>query len=226
MSGAAQDKRNVGILISGRGSNMVALLEAMRAGDVAGRPAIVVSNDPGAHGLVRAQSFGVPTAVVPSREFKGQGREAHDRAVSAVLEEALVEFVCLAGYMRVLSPWFVARWKDRLINIHPALLPSFPGLHGQRQALDHGVRIAGCTVHFVDAEVDHGPIIVQAAVPVLPGDTEETLGDRILAQEHRIYPLALSWLCAGRLRVAGRSVVLEDERVEPPAAVVAPHPRS
>lgn len=216
--------KKVGILLSGRGSNMVALVEAMHAGEVPAEPAIVVSDRPEAPGLVRAASLGVATAAVPRREYRGRGREAHDRAVAAVLEEAGVDLVCLAGYMRILSRWFVERWEGRMLNIHPALLPSFPGLHGQRQALEHGVRIAGCTVHFVDAEVDHGPIVIQAAVPVLPGDDEETLSARILAQEHRIYPLALRWLAEGRLRIEGRRVVLEGEDPGLPGALVSPAP--
>jgi phosphoribosylglycinamide formyltransferase 1 len=216
----------VGILISGRGSNMVALIEAMHAGAVEGRPALVLSNDPEAPGLVKAQSLGVPTAVVPNRDFKGQGREAHDRAVAAALDGASLDVVCLAGYMRILSPWFVEHYQARMINIHPGLLPSFPGLHGQKQALDHGVRISGCTVHFVDAEVDHGPIIAQAAVPVFPGDTEDSLSARILEQEHRIYPLALGLLCAGRLRIEGRRVIVTGEKVEPPDSLVSPTPFS
>ena len=214
----------VGILISGRGSNMVALLEAMRSGAVRGRPALVVSNDPAAPGLAKAQSYGVPTFVAANRDFKGQGREAHDRAVSTALEAAGVEVACLAGYMRVLSPWFVERWSGRLINIHPALLPSFPGLHGQKQALDHGVRLTGCTVHFVDAEVDHGPIIIQAAVPVLPEDDEDSLAARILEQEHRIYPLALALVCEDRLRIDGRRVIVCGEVIRPPACLLMPGP--
>lgn len=214
----------VGILISGRGSNMVALLEAMRAGEVPAVAALVVSNDPEAEGLAKARAYGVPTAVVPQREFKGKGRQAHDEAVVMELDRHGVEIVCLAGYMRILSPWFVARYEGRLLNIHPALLPAFPGLHGAKQALDHGVRVTGCTVHFVDAEVDHGPIIAQAAVAVQPGDTEETLAARILEQEHRIYPLALRLLCEGRLAVEDRCVVVAGEEPGFPLAVVSPDP--
>lgn len=217
--------KNVAILVSGRGSNMVALLEAMRAGTIAGRPVIVVSDVPDAPALERARSFGVRAEVVDRTAFRGAGRrEAHDRAVNQLLDEAAANVVCLAGYMRVLSPWFVERWQDRMINIHPALLPSFPGLHAQKQALDHGVRVSGCTVHFVDAQVDHGPVIAQAAVPVLPGDDEDTLAARILVQEHRLYPLALGWLCAGRLRVDGRRVIVDGEAVLPAGALLAPSP--
>ncbi len=216
--------KNVGILVSGRGSNMIALLEALRSGEAAGRPVLVLSNEPDAPALERARSYGIPTCVVAHREYRGQGREAYDRAVAAALDEAGVELVCLAGFMRVLSAWFTERYTGRLINIHPGLLPSFPGLHAQRQALEHGVRVAGCTVHFVDAAVDHGPIIAQAAVPVLADDTEETLSARILEQEHRLYPYALALLCAGRVRVDGRRVVVETERAGLPVALAVPAP--
>ncbi len=216
-------RKRVGILLSGRGSNMVALVEAMRSGEVPAEPVVVVSDRPGAPGLDRARSLGVPAVAVPWREYRGR-REDHERAVAGVLDEAGVEIVCLAGYMRLLSPGFVERYEGRMLNIHPALLPAFPGLHGQRQALEYGVRIAGCTVHFVDAEVDHGPVIVQAAVPVLPGDDEDTLAARILVQEHRIYPLALRWLAEGRLRVEGRRVLLAGEDPGLPGSLVSPAP--
>ncbi len=216
--------KNVGVLVSGRGSNMIALFEAMRSGDATGRPVLVLSNEPDAPALARAASYGVATRVIPHRDFRGQGREAYDRALAAALDEAGVEIVCLAGFMRVLSAWFTDRYAGRLINIHPGLLPSFPGLHAQRQALEHGVRVAGCTVHFVDAAVDHGPIIAQAAVPVLPDDTEESLSARILEQEHRLYPYALALLCAGRVRVDGRRVLVETERAGLPLALAVPAP--
>ncbi|MCU0229894.1 MAG: phosphoribosylglycinamide formyltransferase [Acidobacteria bacterium] len=219
-----QARRRVGILISGRGSNMVALLEGMRAGEIPAEAAVVVSNDPDAVGLAKARAYGVATAVVPQREFKGKGRQAHDEAVAAELDRHGVELVCLAGYMRILSPWFVERYHGRLLNIHPALLPAFPGLHGAKQALDHGVRVTGCTVHFVDAEVDHGPIVAQAAVAVQPGDTEETLAARILEQEHRIYPLALRLLAQERLSIDGHRVVVAAEEPGLPAAIVSPDP--
>lgn len=214
--------KRVGILISGRGSNMTALLEGMRAGEIPAEPAVVVSNKERAPGLDKARAFGVPAVVVPSARYRGRGREAHDRAVAEVLDEHGVEIVCLAGYMRVLSAWFVERYAGRILNIHPALLPSFPGLHAQRQALEHGVRVTGCTVHLVDAEVDHGPIVVQAAVPVLPGDDEASLAARILEQEHRCYPLALRLLCEGRLRVEGRRVLVDGEPPLEPHAILVP----
>ncbi len=218
--------KNVGILVSGRGSNMVALLEGMRAHEIDARCALVVSNVPDAPALPKARSYGVSTAVVDQRGTRGAGaREAHDRAVDEALRAAGVEVVCLAGYMRILSAWFVEAWRDRLINIHPSLLPSFPGLHAHRQVLEHGARVSGCTVHFVDAEVDGGPIIAQAAVPVLPGDDEDSLAARVLEQEHRVYPRALQLLCAGRLRVDGRRVVVEAEPLDAPRSLVVPPPR-
>ena len=215
--------KKVGILISGRGSNMVALLEGMRAGEIPGQAALVVTDRADAPGLAKAASFGVPTAVVDRKGYKGR-RDEHDRAVGDALEAAGVDLVCLAGYMRILGAAFVERFAGRMINIHPALLPAFPGLHAQRQALEQGARISGCTVHFVDAQVDHGPTIVQAAVPVLPDDTEQSLSERILEQEHRVYPLALKWLCQGRVRVEQGRVVLEGEAVEPPLSLMVPGP--
>lgn len=215
-------ERLIGILISGRGSNMVALLEAMRSGDLPARAALVVSSKDDAPGLFKARSFSVPTAVVPQSAFKGRPREDHDRAVALKLDEAGVEFVALAGYMRILSPWFVERYAGRMINIHPALLPAFPGLHAQRQALEAGARISGCSVHFVEPAVDAGPIIAQAAVPVLPGDDEDALAARILEQEHRIYPLALRLLCENRLRIVDRRVVVDGEHVDIPGCLVMP----
>ncbi len=196
----------VGILISGRGSNMVALVEAMREGRVPAEPAVVVSNVPEAPGLYRAAALGVPTAVVDHRAVKP--REAHERAVAEVLERHRVDLVCLAGYMRLLSPWIVSRYRGRILNVHPALLPAFPGLDAQRQALEHGVKVTGCTVHFVDERLDQGPIVRQAAVPVLEDDTEASLSARILEQEHRIYPEAVALYFAGRLRLDGRRVIV------------------
>jgi phosphoribosylglycinamide formyltransferase-1 len=214
--------KTLGILVSGRGSNMVALLEGVRSGRIPAEIGVVVSNKPSAPALEKARSFGVPTAVVPQKEFRGRDREEHDRAVQAKLDEAGVEAICLAGYMRILSPWLVEHYRHRILNIHPSLLPAFPGLHGQRQALEYGVRVTGCTVHMVDAELDHGPIIVQAAVPVLPEDTEESLSARILEQEHRIYPLAVRWLCEDRLEVEGRRVRLHGEPAVEPWSELSP----
>jgi phosphoribosylglycinamide formyltransferase-1 len=194
----------VGILISGRGSNMVALVEAMARGEVAADPAIVVSNVPDAPGLREAAARGVATAIVDHRQIRP--RPAHEERVIELLERESVDLVCLAGYMRLLSPRLVTAFPLRILNVHPSLLPAFPGLHAQRQALEHGVKQAGCTVHFVDEVCDHGPIVAQAAVPVLEGDTEASLSARILEQEHRLYPHAVSLFFAGRLRVEGRRV--------------------
>jgi phosphoribosylglycinamide formyltransferase-1 len=212
----------IGILVSGRGSNMVALLEGARSGFIPGKVGVVVSNKPSAAALDKARSFDVPTAVVPQKDFRGRDREEHDRAVHQVLAEAGVDLICLAGYMRILSPWLVGRYPNRIVNIHPSLLPAFPGLHGQRQALEYGVRVSGCTVHLVDAELDHGPILVQAAVPVLADDTEETLAARILEQEHRIYPLAVRWLCQDRVELDGRRVRIRDEHLAEPWSALSP----
>ncbi len=197
------ERGRVGILISGRGSNMVALLDAMEAGAIDADPAVVVSNVAGAPGLQLAAKRGVPTSVVPRNRRK---REEHDQAVVDVLKEHDVQVVCLAGYMRLLSPVMVHEFPNRIFNIHPSLLPAFPGLHAQQQALDYGVKVAGCTVHLVDEICDHGPIVLQAQVPVLEDDTEEALSARILEQEHRIYPEAVSLYFAGRLTPAGRRV--------------------
>jgi phosphoribosylglycinamide formyltransferase 1 len=194
-------KLKVGVLISGRGSNMAALIEAAKAADFPAEIAVVVSNVASAPGLTVAQAAGVATAAISHRDFAD--RESFDRAVSAELEKHHVGLVAEAGFMRIHSPWFPAHWRDRLINIHPSLLPAFPGLHVQQQAIDAGVRISGCTVHFIIAELDSGPIIAQAAVPVLPGDTTETLAARILRQEHRLYPQVVRWFAEGRIAVRG-----------------------
>ncbi len=196
--------RTLGVLISGSGSNLQAILDRVADGSLPCDVAVVISNDPSAKGLVRAAAAGVPTAVVEHRRHAG--REDFERALTAELERAGVELVVLAGFMRVLSPFFVRRWAGRLVNIHPALLPSFPGVRAQRQAFDYGVRFTGCTVHFVDEGTDTGPIIVQAVVPVLPTDDEATLAARILSEEHRVYPQAIRWIVEGRVRIEGRVV--------------------
>lgn len=198
----------VGILISGRGSNMVALVEAMRDGSIPAEPAVIVSNVPEAAGLDRARQWGIPAEVVDHKKIKP--RATHEAAVMKVLRAQRVELVCLAGYMRLLTPAIVSEFRHRILNIHPSLLPAFPGLHVQQQALDYGVKVSGCTVHFVDEECDHGPIVVQATVPILEGDTEETLSARILEQEHRIYPRAVALYFQGRLRIEGRRVRILD----------------
>ncbi len=199
--------KQVAILLSGRGSNFLALSEATEAGRIPARIVLVLSNVPLAAGLGLAKERGYATAVVPSRGHRD--REAYDRLVVRELENRGVDIVCLAGFMRLLSPWFVSRFPMRILNIHPSLLPAFPGLHAQRQALEWGARVSGCTVHFVDEKLDHGPIIVQQAVPVLDDDTEETLSSRILEQEHRIYPRALRLVCEDRVTVVGRRVQVD-----------------
>jgi phosphoribosylglycinamide formyltransferase-1 len=198
----------VGVLISGRGSNMAALMEAARAPDYPAEIACVVSNVASAPGLGIARNAGVATAAISHKEFPD--RESFDRVVSAELERHGVELVALAGFMRIQSPWFPERWKERMLNIHPSLLPAFPGLRVQQQAIDAGVRISGCTVHFVTADLDAGPIIAQAAVPVLPDDTAETLAQRILRQEHRLYPQVVRWFAEGRISLAGGRVMVKD----------------
>ena len=198
--------RYIGVLLSGRGSNFEALADSCAAGRIPGAGiSLVVSNREGAPGIERARARGIPTRVIPS---KGLEREAYDRQVAAALDEAHVDLICLAGYMRLLSPFFVARFAGRILNIHPSLLPAFPGLEAQRQALEHGVKWTGCTVHFVDENLDAGPIVLQATVPVRDNDTVETLSARILAEEHRIYTEAVAIVLLGRYRMEGRRVVL------------------
>ncbi len=189
--------RRVGILISGRGSNMVALLRAARAPDYPADIALVVCNQPHAPGIALAAEAGVPVAVIDHRRF-GKDRAAHEAAIDAALREAGVEIVCLAGYMRLLTAFLVTAWQGRMLNVHPSLLPAFPGLHTHARALAAGVKLHGCTVHLVTETMDEGPILAQAAVPVLPGDTEDSLAARVLVQEHRLYPAALAAFAAGR----------------------------
>jgi len=186
----------VGILISGRGSNMAALLDAAREPDYPADIVQVVSNQPQAPGLQLAAQAGVATAAIDHRRF-GQDRAAHEAAIDAALRQAGVEIVCLAGYLRLLTPFLVSAWQGRMLNIHPSLLPAFPGLHTHRRALEAGVKLHGCTVHLVTDAMDEGPILAQAAVPVLPHDTEDSLAARVLVQEHRIYPMALAAVVRG-----------------------------
>jgi phosphoribosylglycinamide formyltransferase-1 len=198
-------KKRIGVLLSGRGSNFVALAESVATGRIPNAEiAIVVSNREGAPGIDKAKERGIATRIIPS---KGLEREAYDRQVVAVLNEHNVEFICLAGYMRLLSPYFVASFPNRILNIHPSLLPSFPGLESQRQALEYGVKFAGCTVHFVDENLDAGPIVLQAAIAVRDDDTEVTLSERILAEEHRIYSEAVKIVLDGKYKITGRRVV-------------------
>jgi phosphoribosylglycinamide formyltransferase 1 len=197
--------KRIGVLLSGRGSNFEALAESVAAGRIPGAEiAVVVSNRDGAPGIDKAKQRGIATRVIPS---KGLEREAFDRQVVAVLNEHKVDLICLAGYMRLLSPYFVAAFPLRILNIHPSLLPSFPGLESQRQALEYGVKFAGCTVHFVDENLDAGPIVLQAVVPVQDGDTDGMLSERILAEEHRIYTEAVKIVLEGKFKIAGRRVV-------------------
>jgi phosphoribosylglycinamide formyltransferase 1 len=197
-------KKRIGVLLSGRGSNFEALADSVAAGRIPNAEiAIVLSNREGAPGIERAHARGIEARVIPS---KGLEREAYDRLVVAALREKNVDLVCLAGYMRLISPYFVAEFRNRILNIHPSLLPAFPGLEAQRQALDHGAKFSGCTVHFVDEHLDAGPIVSQAVVPIEDRDTPETLAARILREEHRIYSEAVRIVLEGRYRIEGRRV--------------------
>lgn len=200
-------KVSIGVLISGGGTNLQALIDAIEAGKLDAKIEVVLSNKVDAYGLTRAQKHGVPTAVLNHKDFSS--REAYDQAAVALLRERGVELVALAGFMRLLSPVFVKAFSNRIMNIHPALLPSFPGLNVQQKALEHGARFSGCTVHFVNEECDEGPIIIQAVVPVFSNDTSEALAARILEQEHRIYPRAIQLYAEGRLKVVGRRVLVD-----------------
>src|SRR5712671_2011932 len=197
--------KRIGVLLSGRGSNFEALADSVGSGRLPGAEiAVVVSNREGAPGIERAKVRGIAARVIPS---KGLEREVYDRQVAAVLREFKVDLVCLAGYMRLLSPFFVASFPNRILNIHPSLLPSFPGLESQRQALEYGVKFAGCTVHFVDENLDAGPIVLQAVVPVKDDDTEAALSERILREEHRIYSEAVRIVLEGKFKIEGRRVL-------------------
>jgi phosphoribosylglycinamide formyltransferase-1 len=204
--------KKIGILLSGRGSNFEALADAVSAGRISGAEiAIVISNREDAPGIAAAKSRGIPARVIASR---GLEREAYDRLVAKELRERGVELVCLAGFMRLLSPFFIEEFRGRIVNIHPSLLPSFPGLEAQRQALEYGVRYAGCSVHFVDENLDAGPIILQAVVPVMDDDTEDTLAARVLKEEHRIYSEAVRIVLEGRYRIDGRRVIHLDAQAK------------
>ena len=197
--------KRIGVLLSGRGSNFEALADSVVAGRIPNAQiAMVISNRPDALGLEKAEARGIPARTIPS---KGLQREVYDRQVVSVLQEYKVDLICLAGYMRLLSPYFVAAFPQKILNIHPSLLPSFPGLESQKQALDHGVKFAGCTVHFVDENLDAGPIILQAVVPVLDADDEHALSQRILKEEHRIYSEAVKLVLEGKYRIEGRRVL-------------------
>jgi len=208
------------VLVSGSGTNLQAIIDAIENGRVPAEVRAVVCNRPHALALQRARRHNLPVEVVDHKAFAS--RESFDERVVALLRDRGVELVCLAGFDRLLSPAFIRGFRDRILNIHPALLPAFPGLHAQRQALDYGVRIAGCTVHLVDEQTDHGPIVIQAAVPVYSDDTLEALTERILAEEHRIYPEAICLFAEGRIRLDGRRVRILNEEPLADRALVNP----
>ncbi|MEO8048952.1 MAG: phosphoribosylglycinamide formyltransferase [Acidobacteriota bacterium] len=196
--------KRLGILLSGRGSNFVAIADAIAAGRLDAEIGVVITNRADAPGMTAARQRGLNVAMLPSR---GIEREEHAARLAAALDEADVDLICLAGYMRLLSAIFIRRYPQRILNIHPSLLPAFPGLHAQQDAIDHGVKVSGCTVHFVDEGLDSGPIVKQAAVPVLDDDTTESLASRILKEEHRIYSEAIALVLSGKYRIEGRRVV-------------------
>ncbi len=210
----------IGVLISGSGTNLQSIIEAIEAKKLDAKIAVVLSNKADAYGLVRARNHRIPSEVLDHKSYSS--REAYDQAVVDLLRQRGVELVVLAGFMRLLSPEFIKAYSNRIMNIHPALLPSFPGLHVQKKAVEHGVRFAGCTVHFVNEECDEGPIIIQAVVPVFPDDSEETLAARILKQEHRIYPRAIQLYAEKRLHVVGRRVMVDGLKRDEDQVLVQP----
>ena len=216
----AAGRKRVGVLISGRGSNMVSLAEAAQAPDYPAQIALVLSNIPDVAGLDRARGFGIATATVDHRAF-GKDREAFERAMDEVLRVNQIDLVVLAGFMRILTPWFVMRWEGRMINIHPSLLPLFKGTHTHERALEAGVRLHGCTVHYVVPELDAGPIVAQAAVPVLPGDDADTLSARVIVQEHRLYPAALALIAGGGAVLDGGRVRFTAQERDAGAAILS-----
>jgi len=217
---SAPRRKRVAALISGRGSNMLSLMAAARQADYPAEIALVFSNKLDAPGLATAREAGIATAALSHRDHPT--REDFERAMQAILEEHAIDLICLAGFMRLLTPWFVGMWEGRMLNIHPALLPSYRGLHTHERALEDGVKIHGATVHFVVPEMDAGPIIAQAAVPVVDGDTPETLGARVLRQEHVIYPLALKLVASGATRIDGNRVTTGERASE--SLLVVPTP--
>lgn len=210
---------NVAVLVSGRGSNLQALIDACADKDFPARIVAVISNNPGAYGLERAKAAGIPTAVVNHREY--EDKESFETALDEELKKHDTKFICLAGFMRILDARFVNRWKDRILNIHPSLLPSFKGLHTQERALEAGVRFTGCTVHIVRPEMDDGPIILQAAVAVDPEDTAENLSERVLKLEHIIYPEALKLMAMGRVSISGDKAII-DKAAYPTEGLISP----
>ncbi len=211
---------SIGVLLSGSGTNLQAIVDAIEGGTLDAKVEVVLSNKTEAYGLARARKHGIPTEVLNHKDYAT--REAYDEAVVALLRLRGVELVVLAGFMRLLSPVFVKAYSNRIMNIHPALLPSFPGLHVQRKALEHGVRFSGCTVHFVNEECDEGPIIIQAVVPVFPDDSDASLAARILEQEHRIYPRAIQLYAEDRLHIVGRTVRVDGLKKDGSLALIQP----
>jgi phosphoribosylglycinamide formyltransferase-1 len=202
---------NIGVLISGRGSNLQAIIDASERGDIPAKVVVVISNNPKAYGLERAKKHNIPTSVFIPKGYPD--KNTYELEIVKTLKQKKVDLVCLAGYMRIVGPVLLEHYSGKMINIHPALLPSFPGLNSQKQALEHGVKVSGVTVHFVDEGCDTGPIILQAAVPVLENDTEDTLSARILEQEHKIYPQAVKSFAEGKLKIEGRRVI-RNEKVQ------------
>lgn len=210
-------RRKVAVMISGNGSNLQALIDATHKESFPAEIVLVISNKADAHGLNRAEDAGIPTEVVKHGDY--ESREKYDDALHALLKKYNADYVCLAGFMRLLSTTFVEKWEGKMINIHPSLLPAFKGLDVHRQAIDAGVRFTGCTVHFVVPEMDSGPIIVQAAVPVKKDDDEESLKERVHQAEHKIYPLALKWLAAGKLKIDGQRVEVDENILSPETTI-------
>ncbi len=210
----------LGVLASGSGSNLQAILDRCADGSIPAQVAVVISNVAGAKALSRAEKAGVPALLLAHGTYPS--RDAYDAEIVSLLRRHQVELVCLAGFMRLISPVLLSAFQNRILNIHPALLPAFPGLHAVRQALNAGVRVSGCTVHIVDEGTDTGPIVVQAAVPVLDGDTEESLAARILAQEHRCYPRAIALMAQGRVRIEGRRVRIDARPGDPARTLSSP----
>ena len=199
---------NIGVLASGRGTNLQAIIEAIEGGKIEGRISIVISDNSDAYALKRAKQYNIDTRYINFKSYKN--REDYDKEIIKALEEKKIDLVVLAGYMRILSPFFINAYKNKIMNIHPALLPSFPGLHAQRQAVEYGAKVSGCTVHFVDEGVDSGPIVLQKSVEVKDDDTEELLEERILKEEHQIYPKAIQLFSEGRLIIKGRRIFIKE----------------
>ncbi len=210
----------IGVLASGSGTNLQAIIDRCQDGSLEAEIAIVITNNPGAGALERADKAGIPTLCINHRDFSQ--REDFDHAVVKALQETRVDLVVLAGFMRIITQTFIDAFPERVINIHPALLPAFPGMHVQQQAIDYGARFSGCTVHMVDGGVDTGPVIIQAVVPILPDDTADTLAARILEQEHKIYPRAIQLIAQGRVQVKGRQVTIASNRPAEPTALTNP----